>query len=157
MLLAKKEILNLQFNHYDKKFGDIKLNDIGPAEFVGLIRDSQIVVTDSFHAAVFSIIYKKNFFALLRNVENEDSSMNSRITDLLSELGLSDRIVTNESQLTEEFLNETIDYTYAESVIKEKRIKSVEFLKNAFKGTEMEDKLAKYADDIKNNREDING
>lgn len=37
-----------------------KYSASNPSEFLGLIRDSQMVITDSFHGAVFSLLYHKD-------------------------------------------------------------------------------------------------
>lgn len=142
--LATVPYIHGHYKAYDKTFGDIRLNDVGPSEFIGLIRDSQSVVTDSFHAVVFSIIFHKKFFVLLRNKEDELGAMNSRVRDILEELGLSDRIVTDPSQLTEDFLVKDIDYNVVDVALKERRITSVNFLKTAFSGTELEKTLGNY-------------
>ena len=36
----------------------------GPSEWIGYIKNADYVVTDSFHATVFSIIYKKEIIQL---------------------------------------------------------------------------------------------
>ncbi|MFI3327471.1 MAG: polysaccharide pyruvyl transferase family protein [Clostridia bacterium] len=136
--------IHLRYNDYDKKFGDIQLDEVGPAEFVGLIRDSKMVVTDSFHAVVFSLIYNIKFVALKRNLDTETGSMNSRIIDLLEEMGLADRIVESIDEVTEEFVSKEIDFSNANKVIKEKKIISIEFLKKAFTDTELEEQFTEY-------------
>lgn len=50
----------------DLKFGDIKIGDAGPLEFLSLIKNAHIVVTDSFHATVFSSIFDRDFYVLER-------------------------------------------------------------------------------------------
>lgn len=52
----------------------------GPSEFINYIKNSKIVVTNSFHAVVFSIIYGKDFFILNREINN----MGNRIKNLIS-------------------------------------------------------------------------
>lgn len=147
--LATVPYVHMWHNGYDNSFGDIKVNDVGPEEFIGLIRNSEIVITDSFHATVFSIIFEKKFIVVKRSSDNEKVSMNSRITDLLSELKLNDRIVENQSQIKEELLNKEIDYAYVHNIIKEKRIKSMEFLANAFSGSEMEENILTIIENIR--------
>ena len=56
-----------------------------PNEFLGLINEASYVVTNSFHATAFSIIFHKDFY-----VETE-IARNGRILDLLSDYGLEDR------------------------------------------------------------------
>lgn len=45
----------------DVEFPDYAPYNVGPAEFVQLIRDAEYVFTDSFHASVFSLLYQKKF------------------------------------------------------------------------------------------------
>ena len=51
---------------------------IGPSEFLFLLRNAELVLTDSFHATVFSIIFHKKFITFNRIGLN----MNSRIESL---------------------------------------------------------------------------
>ncbi|MFQ6805188.1 MAG: polysaccharide pyruvyl transferase family protein [Lachnospiraceae bacterium] len=39
--------------------------DVGPCEFLSLIKYADYVVTNSFHGTVFSIIYEKNFVSVV--------------------------------------------------------------------------------------------
>ena len=63
----------------DLKFGDIKLYDVCPAGFISLIKYSDCIFTDSFHACVFANIYEKNFYVFERagfaNMSNRISSL----------------------------------------------------------------------------------
>src|SRR5699024_12421620 len=49
----------------------------GPAEFLGYIHHADYVVTNSFHAMAFSIIYQKKFLAF------EHSTRNARLENVL--------------------------------------------------------------------------
>lgn len=123
--------LHMSYRKCERNFGDNKIKDAGPKEFLGLIKDAELILTDSFHATVFSIIFKKKFYVFKRDGDNEPDSMNSRITDLLENLGLANRIVTSKNQLSKVFLEKEIDYTYANTIL-DKEIKfSMEFLENA--------------------------
>jgi len=64
------------------KFGDIRIKNAGPAEFVSLFKNADYIVTDSFHGMSFSIIFNKPFYV---HYEHDN---NSRIQDLLSTIGL---------------------------------------------------------------------
>jgi coenzyme F420-reducing hydrogenase beta subunit len=57
-------------------------------------------VTDSFHACVFSILFKKRFFVLERFAKNTEDSMNSRIYDLLKLFKLKDRLIDKNTDLS---------------------------------------------------------
>ena len=66
------------------------------------IYGADLVITNSFHGIVFSILFEKNFAPVLI----KGSGMNDRIITLLDYLGLSDRICEN----IETFKNNPIDW-----------------------------------------------
>lgn len=85
--LSKKynlEIVNLM----DKSNFDIYVSS--PSEFIWLIKNCEMVYTDSFHGTVFSIIMRKPFVVCPR--ENSGMDMNSRIDTLLDLFNLKDRM-----------------------------------------------------------------
>ena len=117
-------------NRADLFFGDMKDFTSGPAEFVGLIKNAACVITDSFHAMVFSLIYHKPFYVFERNTQVGGGTMNSRIYDFLEEFGLKDRLVTPE-ELKGKRAIEPIDYSYADEVLARRRQESFNYLKQA--------------------------
>ncbi len=96
------------------------LNDLTKAEFV---------VTNSFHGAVFAILFHKPFLVL--PVEN--SGMNDRIETLMQALGLSERIVSDE-KTAKERLEQDIDWTAVDVRLKELRKASETYLNEVIKG-----------------------
>lgn len=60
----------------DRFFGDYRFWDLGPEQFLSLIKYAKYVFTDSFHAVVFSNIYQRQYFVFNRSSKGE---MNSRI------------------------------------------------------------------------------
>lgn len=63
------------------------IRGVGPRQFLGLIRDAECVITNSFHGCAFSIIFEKDFFVIpFRNTS-------SRMVNLLELLGLEDRLL----------------------------------------------------------------
>ena len=65
-----------------------QLGRISPTEFIGYYQQADVVISDSFHGSIFSILFQKLFYTIL------PSAKTSRITSLLETLALSDRIVT---------------------------------------------------------------
>lgn len=59
----------------------------GPKEFLGLISDAEYVMTNSFHATAFSIIYHKKFITV------PHLKYPTRMKNLLDKLGLSNNLV----------------------------------------------------------------
>lgn len=98
----------------------------GPAEVVDAIRNAEIVFVDSFHGAVFSILFHKQFVVFERREEGQ--TMNSRLETLLKRFGLEKRIFSKENLET---LDQTIDYSKVDEVIKEERHRVRKFLNNA--------------------------
>ena len=60
---------------------------IGPGEFIWLIHHADTICTDSFHASVFSITFKRNLRAFRRE-QTGFKNMFGRLQDLLEPLGL---------------------------------------------------------------------
>lgn len=88
---------------------DAFLRDLGPDEILSYIKYADIVLSASFHATTFSLIFEKQFFTIL-----PDPSTNERIVDLLNKRDLSHRIITAKSDLDVE-LQTTIDYSKTKS------------------------------------------
>lgn len=60
----------------------------GPCEFLGAIQNAGIVLSNSFHATAFSLIFQKDFY-----VVNRSEGINARMKDLVGDLGLTDRLI----------------------------------------------------------------
>ena len=119
----------------DLFFGDIRDYTSGPREFLGLIKNAEFVITDSFHACVFSMIFRTPFAVFERDKANRKGNMNSRIYDFLEEYHLERQLVTEETLAG---MNEIpkVDFSYAHQHWKRRREESLEYLRNALKGSE---------------------
>ena len=84
-----------QFIETDEHYADYNPWNISPDDFVNLVKYAEYVCTDSFHGTVFSIIYSRNFFTFKRFNKKASLSTNTRITSLLTRVGLMDRLVEN--------------------------------------------------------------
>lgn len=82
--------------------------DIGPKEFLNLVKNADGILTDSFHGTIFSMIFEKKFFVIKRGAKKGQKSMHSRLESLLDLANCSDLIVDS-SQLLEE-----IDFKFKE-------------------------------------------
>ncbi|AQS18262.1 polysaccharide pyruvyl transferase family protein [Clostridium beijerinckii] len=81
--VANENNMNI-YNLLDYNQPDIYMSD--PSEFIYLINNSKIVFTDSFHACVFSFIFKRPFQVFPRN--GSEANMMSRIENLLDKFSL---------------------------------------------------------------------
>ena len=120
-----------QYELADEDFADIDLYDVGPAEFVGLIKNAEMVITDSFHGCVFSIIYHKKFWALKRHKDTEKENMNSRLYTLFGNLGLEERLLDDDQQLTKDELLKDINYGAVDTKLEVLKKNSMDFLEYA--------------------------
>lgn len=75
-------------------------------DWLGYISKSKIVVTNSYHGLIFSIIFRKEFLVYL----DSDSSMNDRFYTLLSYLSLNNRIINSIDENVNSILKENIDW-----------------------------------------------
>lgn len=76
---------------YPRNYADKIIKYAGPLEFLGLISNADIILTNSFHCTAFSIIMNKKFFVFPRNHQK----VNSRMYDLLASLDIIDRYVND--------------------------------------------------------------
>lgn len=113
----------------DRGFGDIHIVSASVEDFISLIKHAEYIITDSFHATVFSHIYHKNFFVFQRA---EASGMSTRIYSLLELCGTTKRFCDSVEKLTLEYLLQLsdIDYTTANEKIADMRVKSMNFLRD---------------------------
>jgi len=99
-------------------------------EFIFLIEHAQLVVTDSFHACVFSILMNTPFLVINREQKGV-SDMTSRINTLLELFGYQDRYIVNGKSniLNEKIINMNFDNV---KVIQEReKIRSLVYIKKA--------------------------
>lgn len=121
--LAKDNSLEV-YTLLDKSNSDIY--EAGPAEFIDLIANAKLVVTDSFHAIVFSILFEKPFL-IMERMDDKNKNMMSRIDTLLSKLHLEEKLMKN---ITDKNVFEA-NYTKAFEHLEIERKKSDKFIKRA--------------------------
>lgn len=106
-----------------------KYQRIGPCKFLYLIEHASCVITSSFHATAFSIIFHKRFICV--STSNED--LFERIDNILNICGLQDRIFTP-SKKNRKWLEVKIDYNIVDNELEKITRKSKIFLEKAING-----------------------
>ena len=97
------------------------------SQWLTYLKDAELVVTDSFHCAVFSIIFHKKFVVVANPVRGI-----ARLETLLGKVGLEDRFFTNiEDVLKSGVLDREIDYQEVDKKLEIHRKYSMEFLRKA--------------------------
>ena len=82
----------------------------GPREFVYLIKNCKLMITDSFHGSVFSYIFDKSFKIFKR--KDNVKSMNSRLVNLIEKLNLDKSIYYEEGQSLDNIFNTNYDKSF---------------------------------------------
>lgn len=91
----------------------------GVEEFLGLVKNADYVVTNSYHGMIFCLLFEKDFVIFSRE------QCDTKIVEVLEMIDLKDRmLITGE----EEF-NKKIDFKKIKDILKKEREKSIEFLK----------------------------
>ncbi|WP_158542910.1 polysaccharide pyruvyl transferase family protein [Phytoactinopolyspora halophila] len=89
-------------------------------------RDARYVVTDSFHGCVFSILFGKEFFIY----GNSERGI-ERFRSLLEILGLRSRMILSADEITEERLEEKIDWSHVSRRLEKEKFRSINFLETS--------------------------
>lgn len=95
--------------------------DIG--EFLSYIKNAECMITDSFHGTAFAINFNTPFVEVLPN-----NKTGTRNMSILKVTGLSDRILTDDKDIT--LAKKRIDYSGVNQIIEQKRKESLSVLKN---------------------------
>lgn len=118
---AKKhsaEIIDILDEHY------VKYYFTTPDEFVWLVDHAEFIMTDSFHACVFSIIYHKRF-SVFQRVQEGFRNMFGRIETLLNTCGLSYCIYSTTEKEKE------VDWEKVDLLLEDKRRNSIDYIENS--------------------------
>jgi len=97
----------------------------GPEKFLSLVYNAQEVVSNSFHAVAFSLIFEKEI-----TVVNRMEKINTRMRDLLSLFNLSNRLISTFNDYPQ---LEKINYSFVQKYKDIHIERSKEFLLNALK------------------------
>ena len=124
--LANEKGLELVNLNYGKSYRNTKLNfgncciDLSPSEFLSYMYHADYVVTGSFHATAFSIIFNKKF------VVSVPDNVGSRITDLLDRTGLQGRALP-----TCIAIDEKVDWERVDNIVAKARETSLKNLQES--------------------------
>lgn len=97
--------------------------DVGPREFLSMVKNASFVVTNSFHGTAFSTTFEKPYISVV------SGSPDTRMSSLLSQLGLEDHLTTADTMNLDAMF--ATDYGTVTGKKKALRKDSLAFLKNA--------------------------
>jgi len=110
-------------NPYFNKLGIQYEKALGPKEFLGIFKNAEYIVTNSFHGTAFAINFNKEFFVELLP---EALNVNSRLTNILDLFRLKNRLIFSEDV---SLSDEVIDYACVNKILDRERKNSLKFLR----------------------------
>lgn len=120
-------IMDNKIEGYDDEFGEYRDYSSGPEGFISAIYNAEIVITDSFHAMLFSSQFHKKFYVLAR-VNAETACTNKRITDYITQFGLEAQFI-DVSSLNQIDIEKRVDFSVFDNKISGLRKQSLAYLK----------------------------
>ena len=99
--------------------------EAGPKEFLGLIDNAEVILTDSFHGSIFSINFNKNFYSFVKHTGLRAMD-NMRIFDILERMDLIDRFISEYNDGIIDY--QPIDYSHTNELLTVERKVSKEYL-----------------------------
>ena len=128
---ARQKGLRLKMFFTDKVYYNIGCDLItaGPIEFLLYVRDAECLFTDSFHGSIFASIFHTQFFTF-RRFKNTIESQNSRVENLLEMMGISERLLDENSCNKVNELSD-IDFVCVDNNLAPFISKSKEYIKKA--------------------------
>lgn len=95
-----------------------------PQEFLQLVYNANFILGSSYHLAAFSINFNKDFISI------SPDRFSSRINNLLEKTNLLKRKIdlNNDYTTIDELISNKIDYSYANIILNQERIKSIKYI-----------------------------
>lgn len=113
----------------EKKSSDnsyLVVNDAGPQKWMSYIANADMVITDSFHCTVFSMLLGANNFYAYISPQNKRGS---RIQDLLYTFNLQDHLISSDLNVSYKILDSRkIDKSAIEEIVNREKKRSRDFL-----------------------------
>lgn len=123
-LNCKVILINADYNVHDSP-NVYQLRDVGPKQWLNLINNARLFLTNSFHGTAFSIILNTPFMTWVKSA----SKTNDRIYSLLSSLNLEDHIIESSSSI--EKVSIVLEKNEANVLLEKRRQESIDYLVNA--------------------------
>lgn len=114
------DVINIGYHFSDGKPAYV---NVTVPEFLMYFKNASLIITNTFHGTIFSIIYRKGFYAF------KPRAGPARIRDLLSVVGLSERFVQSDLEARE--LSPEINFRDVEDKIQKFRQNSLLWLQTA--------------------------
>ena len=124
-----KDVVTIDCVNGNINYGNgILYKDGGPYEFIYLLSHASMACMDSFHATIFSLIFRIDFVHILKDTgDNTSSSQNIRMYDILKRYNLVNKLYdSNNTDWTK-----PINWEQVEMIMNQEISKSISYLNNA--------------------------
>ena len=124
--VSKKLSLPIYYigDYYEKSENLKMICDAGVSDFLDIITNADIVITNSFHGTVFSTLFHKNFCSYAV------SGTGSRVHSYLDKIELKDRLIDLNFNLPINYFNNNINWEKTDTLISKLRKESKEYIKS---------------------------
>lgn len=113
---------------YHKKVVELWHSNLSVEDWLNAIKNCEFLVTNSYHAMCFAIIFNKPFIAL-----SKDMGASARFESLFEMLNIKDQSINDIKEIYERNCIFEVDYDVVNKRIEEERQKGLDFLKMALK------------------------
>lgn len=117
----------IAISRYSKNFftkGSLIVNDNTPIEWMEYVKNAKMILTDSFHGVMYSMVFNKPFYAYTPLRSNV-----IRIIEVLNRFGFENRRLTCVKNIYD--VDFELDYKYANIILENERKRAYEYLKNS--------------------------
>ncbi len=111
---------------YNAEVIELWNSNLSIEEWLSAIKDCKFLITNSYHAMCFAIIFNKPFISL-----SKDMGASARFESLFEMLGIEDQSINNINEIYEKDCIFKIDYEKVNQRIEEERQRGLDFLKKA--------------------------
>lgn len=120
-IAEEKSLKIVYLSNRPRRIRGIKVvSNFAPKEFLGYLLNAKYVVTDSFHAMSFSIIFEKDFSL---KIASQHGNKNNRSLELMERLGITGRTLAKEEGV--------IDWVGVEAKLAQEKVDSLRYLKDS--------------------------
>lgn len=109
------------------RWADKSLMGVNPMQWLYVMRNASFICTNSFHGTSFATIFRRPFIS----VSGKVPAANIRMTNFLSQCGMSSQFIDAISQIDNAF---GLDYSLVETSIEAYRQRSLDWLRSALEG-----------------------
>ncbi len=124
-------IFNTYRSEKNLMYGVKNIYDAGPFDFLNIINNASLVLTDSFHGNVFSVILEKEFYYISTVDKNGNMKRDDRIDDFLEKTKMINYKISVNETIDSIRFKRNRDFSFIPAIIEKMREESFDYLRKA--------------------------